>query len=592
MFYNNDNNAQNLNNNIKETQIEIQNNQNNNFNDNMFDNNTDHSNKNNNIFNSATFSLNLSPNIKNVENPKNQNLYEEAKEKQIKEIEKELENIWQDRLLAQNAFDKCLQLLRCAYINNYKDVNDYFKKTENSLEILKIKTKELINKAKELINFAQNLKYKKDLKDLFEEYVTQSNLEGFNLTMQEIIELMNNVLQIKHKALNKILKNSNHNAKIIEKKLKENTTKLIKFCTDFNPYLMELSNNFTNIKLSEESYILETFETFNKTLEIREKMLEYIKSNILNLENELKNMISSKENMQDLLNKKIEEKSDEEKAKKEELNENEEPEVKLTKKEEQKIISDLKKINCYNENTFENEKKEKIKLKIIEREKNKLDKLKGHVMYYNEEWDSTIYGRVYHGHYSPSSSRGMEKDEEELEINLEYLINIYTNKPYKETEKMLEIITKSYRKLKNKIKKYVKLAKNLKYKEKILNLYELKVKAKCEIKPIIKFKKQIDELKNRILEKIKNSPNKEKTEQFKRMLIDLTAILINDYDETTLNIYKTIEKGRDISDKNKYDRNKYIDELLDAIYNTILCVNQKTIKYLSSIFNDYKDLNL
>ena len=92
---------------------------------------------------------------------------------------------------------------------------------------------------------------------------------------------------------------------------------------------------------------------------------------------------------------------------------------------------------------------------------------------------------------------------------------------------MLKTTTDSFKKLKNRNAEYIEFAKNLKYKKEMFYISELTDRLDKELIKIIKLKKQINDLKNNILNKIKNSHNKEKTKLFKRKLEKLTLKLTN-----------------------------------------------------------------
>ncbi len=593
MFYN----TQNLNNNIKQTQIEIQNNQNNNFNNNIPNNNINNSD--NNISNSTMSNLDPAPApiIKNLENSKNQNLYEKIKENQIKKNKEKLKEIFSGHIINEDGFPektsigldeaeynfrKNLKKLASEYNNDSDNIYNILKETEDSFNNSKIKIEELIN-------FIQSIEYEKEV---FECDTITSRYSDLKEEIYNILEIKNNILELKNKTLNNISKYSKQTTKNFKKKLKKNTKEIIELCDSAILYLLKPPHEFST---SKENHIFRLIEANNKMVELQEKILKYIKSNILNLENNLKitdttysysddseNITSDEENenyIKNLLNKEIEEKLDKNETTKEETDEYEEKEEELTKEEEQKIIDRLIETNHYSEYTLQILKEDKKIKKRIDKDEKKLSKLRGSIWYQYCKKDD------YFGKFNSKDSTGMIGADKEVKINIKHLIDIYTDDP-NEVEKMLDVTTKSYNKLKNKSLKYIQFAKNLKYKEETLSFYEIKKRVDDKIKSIIKIKKQINELNNKISKKIKNSSsNNQKTKEFKKMFKNMTATLMAKIDEAAINLCKIIEKNR-----NTRDKNKYLDELLDTEYNTTIDLGRKIINYLELLFNDYKNL--
>lgn len=157
---------------------------------------------------------------------------------------------------------------------------------------------------------------------------------------------------------------------------------------------------------------------------------------------------------------------------------------------------------------------------------------------------------------------------------------------------MLIKTIKSFRKLENKSKEYIEYAKNVKYKEETLNIFDLENNFRSQINTIKDLKINIENLKNKMLDRIKKFQDKHKAKKFKIKLKNLTKKLENYYCETISIFEKKAKKCEEniLAEKiNKTD--KFFNGMLSANA-TIRKVEfrKRTLNYLIKIFKEYKNL--
>lgn len=284
--------------------------------------------------------------------------------------------------------------------------------------------------------------------------------------------------------------------------------------------------------------IFDLINTNYKLVKLGKKIVNYVESNILNLQDELYNLIYkntnrgiSAKNYENNLNSKI-----------------------------------------------------KIKKKIIEKDKKELKKIKGYAQYTLAENDRP-------GILDVNESTGLDGAKDEFDINLNQLIELYQNESC-EIKKMLIKTIKSFRKLENKSKEYIEYAKNVKYKEETLNIFDLENNFRSQINTIKDLKINIKNLKNKILDRIKKFQDKHKAKKFKIKLKNLTKKLENYYCETISIFEKKAKKCAENISHNKINKkDKFFNRMLSANA-TIRKVEfrKRTLNYLIKIFKEYKNL--
>lgn len=157
---------------------------------------------------------------------------------------------------------------------------------------------------------------------------------------------------------------------------------------------------------------------------------------------------------------------------------------------------------------------------------------------------------------------------------------------------MLIKTIKSFRKLENRSKEYIEYAKNVKYKEETLNIFDLENNFRSQINTIKDLKINIKNLKNKILDRIKKFQDKHKAKKFKIKLKNLTKKLENYYCETISIFEKKAKKcAENILAKKINKTDKFFNGMLSANA-TIRKVEfrKRTLNYLIKIFKEYKNL--